>query len=88
MNLSVKNNIVHQRVGKILKFTSQIKRSAPREWEGQSEARGGAFPRQGKYERSEVGGAERGNLCEFQNLSHFVFKTVFPLRVARICHIL
>ena len=35
MNFSVKNNIVHQRVGKILKFTSRIKRSPPREWEGE-----------------------------------------------------
>ena len=38
--------------------------------------RGGAFPRQGKYERSEVGGAERGNLCVFQNLVYIYLETV------------
>ena len=79
MNLSVKNNIVHQRVGKILKFTSRIKRSAPREWEGQSEARGGAFPRQGKCERSEAGGESEANgviYVNFQNLVYIYLETV------------
>ena len=48
--------------GKILKFTSQIKRSAPREWEGQMRSiGGGAFPRQGKCERSEAGGESEAN---------------------------
>ena len=64
MNLSVKNNIVHQRVGKNLKFTSRIKRSPPREWEGEelrSNEGVGLSQDKGKYERSEVGGVSEAN---------------------------
>ena len=57
MNLSVKNNIVHQRVGKILKFTSRIKRSPPREWEGEelrsNEGVGLSHDRESRAKREE-----------------------------------
>ena len=66
VNLSVKNNIVHQRVGKILKFTSRIKRSPPREWEGEelrsNEGVGLSHDRESRAKRR--GGAKRGNLCD------------------------
>ena len=35
---------------------------------GRCVASGEGLSLKGKYERSEVGGAERGNLCVFQNL--------------------
>ena len=62
--------------GKILEFTSQIKRSAPREWEGQMRSIGEGLSHDRESQAKRRGGAKRGNLCEFQNLVYIYLETV------------
>ena len=50
---------------------------------------GGAFPRQGKYERSEVGGVSEANgviLCVFQNSKTNIFSRLWMRSALRCSH--
>ena len=80
MNLSVKNNIVHQRVGKNLKFTSRIKRSSPSGMGGgRCEASGEGLSHDRESRAKRRGGESEANgviYVNFQNLVYIYLETV------------